>query len=332
MTIAPAKRPSPMANPLVIAVAISLLIHLTGFGVWKLGDKYGWWHSSTPKQGWLERLANKLLPPPKFAAKQKPPQQEPELTFIEVNPSMAISEAPKEAKFQGALSTQAASPKQADDNQPEVTGEQKDVLKITDDAPPKVLPLEVAPKIRPPEEQETEAKPVKAEPKGDLAFAKPTDIKPDEQKTEDKGKEKQTRQRPRTLSEARKRSGTLGPKMQQTGSSKVLDLSSSLDVKGTALGDYVAELVEAVKERWFKELEEVSATTPGRVVIQFRLHSNGRVSNAKVAESDVGELLSLICQKAIQDPSPYKPWPKELRREMNADYRDVSFTFHYLRQ
>ena len=332
MTVDTVKRPSRMTNPFVIAVIISLLIHFGGFGVWKLGNKYGWWHRSE-KPSWLERIANKMLPAPMALSKQLPPRPEPELTFIDVNPAVAVVEPPKDAKYQGAVSTQAASRKQSEEVLPQIDGSQKEVLKLTEDSPPKVLPLQPTPQVTPPQKEESEAKPLDAQRKGDLAFAKPDEnSKTDKEKADaDKGAAKETRRRPRTIVEAKKRMGTLGEQSQQEGGSKVLDLTASMDVKGTALGDYVAEMVEAVKQRWFKELDEVSATTPGRVVIQFRLHSNGRVSNAKVAESDVGELLSLICQKAIQDPSPYKPWPKELRHEMNADYRDVSFTFHYLR-
>jgi hypothetical protein len=117
---------------------------------------------------------------------------------------------------------------------------------------------------------------------------------------------------------------------RQDGGTKRIDISASVNARGTAYGDYMSELVEAVRERWYHELDQVSAAPPGKVIIEFRLNSDGRVTNARVGESTVGELYSLICQKAIQDPSPYKPWPRELRQEMKAEYNDIRFTFHYL--
>ncbi len=331
MTAAQHNRPSLFANPVAIALAISLGVHGGGFGLWKLGNAMGWWKPNA-FSAWVQNIGSKLLPTPKLEAKQpNPPPNQPTLTFVEVNPAEP-TEAPKDAKFYGAVSTKAASPKESEDDIPKIEGTQPEVLKVTEDKQPKALPLQPSPKVAPPEPTETEAKPQEQKVVGDLAFAKPHDKPQDEKgEAEKKGEAKETRRRPRTLAEAMKKSGTLGQKAKMDGGSKRLDLSSSLDVKGTALGDYVAELVEAVKERWYAQLDQVSATTPGKVVIEFRLHSSGRVSNVKVGQTEVGELLSLICQKAIQDPSPYRPWPKELRNEMNAEYRDVSFTFYYLR-
>jgi len=40
-------------------------------------------------------------------------------------------------------------------------------------------------------------------------------------------------------------------------------------------------------------------------------------------------LLCLLCQQAIQDPSPFDKWPSDLRRLVGADYREVRFTFYY---
>jgi hypothetical protein len=331
MTAEPSKRPNPMTRPIVIAVLVSFAIHLGGFGLWKAGNRLGWWKQNRFST-LVQKIGDKVLPAPKFAPKQNLTANEPPLMFIEVNPALAVSLAPKNAKLQGAVSTTAASPKQSEAETPQILGKQEEVLKLTDDAPPKALALQPTPKVVKPEPEDSEAKPP-PENEGETVFGKA------EPKTETKeitpetgkGKASETRKRPTTIAEAKKRSGTLGEKAKKDGGSPVIDLSSSMDVKGTPLGDYVAGLVEAVKQRWFQELDQVSATTPGKVTVRFRLHANGQVSEAKVEQTEVGELLSLICQKAVQDPSPYRPWPKELRLEMNSEYKDFSFTFRYLR-
>ena len=38
---------------------------------------------------------------------------------------------------------------------------------------------------------------------------------------------------------------------------------------------------------------------------------------------------ALICESAIREPSPYAPWPDEMRRIIGANYREVTFTFYY---
>jgi hypothetical protein len=49
----------------------------------------------------------------------------------------------------------------------------------------------------------------------------------------------------------------------------------------------------------------------------------------KLLSSDVDELQSLICQQAVLDPAPFKPWPQKMRQVI-SDPRQVRFTFYYL--
>ncbi len=65
------------------------------------------------------------------------------------------------------------------------------------------------------------------------------------------------------------------------------------------------------------------------MVVEFRMNYDGRVTDMKVIESDVGDLLSYVCEAAIKDPSPYDRWPSDMRRVMNSDSRVVRFTFFY---
>jgi hypothetical protein len=65
------------------------------------------------------------------------------------------------------------------------------------------------------------------------------------------------------------------------------------------------------------------------VVVEFRLNANGNISALRVAETEVGDLLSWYCQAAILDPSPYRPFPSDLRRMLQNDYREIRFTFYY---
>ena len=67
----------------------------------------------------------------------------------------------------------------------------------------------------------------------------------------------------------------------------------------------------------------------GKVVLKFRLHYDGRVTDLGVTEHTVDELLSLLCQKAVLDPAPFARWPSDMRRMNGEDFRDVQFTFYY---
>lgn len=145
----------------------------------------------------------------------------------------------------------------------------------------------------------------------------------------------QTQTRPRTLAEARARQAEgqiAGQKYRQEGGVKRRMDVSSVDAAATPFGNYDSGVFAAIQKRWYDLLDrsQFAADRRGKVVITFRLHSNGRVSNLKIQESDVGEVLTIICRMAIEDPAPYDPWPADMRRLIEKDYREIMITFHYL--
>ena len=97
------------------------------------------------------------------------------------------------------------------------------------------------------------------------------------------------------------------------------------------LRNQVRALIVAIQNRWFDllDMRGFGHEKSGKVVLEFRLHYDGRISNMYVAENTVDEMLSLLCQKAVMDPSPYGQWPSDMRRMIGANYRDVRFTFYY---
>lgn len=90
-------------------------------------------------------------------------------------------------------------------------------------------------------------------------------------------------------------------------------------------------LVEAVRERWYKLLKADHELVPvaGKVVIRFKLHSDGKVTDVCVVETAVPPLYGLLCEKAICDPAPYGDWSREMRMAAGADDRNITFTFYY---
>jgi outer membrane biosynthesis protein TonB len=141
------------------------------------------------------------------------------------------------------------------------------------------------------------------------------------------------RPRPRTLAEARARlqDAPPGQKMKQAGGVKRRLEFSALDAKATPFGAYDAAFVNAVSDRWYALLEDkrYDGYQRGKVVLQFALNSDGRITDMNVLEATVGLDLSLICEMAVLDPAPYAPWPSDLRRLVEGNQRKVQFTFYY---
>jgi outer membrane biosynthesis protein TonB len=106
---------------------------------------------------------------------------------------------------------------------------------------------------------------------------------------------------------------------------------AGVDAAKSPLGDYDAEVIAAVTDRWYNLLDQqrYADDRTGRVVVQFKLEYDGTVREVEVVESNVGDVLSYICQAAIEDAAPFEKWPDDMRREIGANYREIKFTFIY---
>ena len=310
-----------MRYPLPTAFTLSLIIHALLFGGYKFGDHRGWWkHQAT----WLLQLGKKQkTAAEKMLAKLQPKnlpanRQEIPLTFIEVDPSTAVVEPPKNAKYYGAHSSVAANPDPTLTSlTPKIEGKQEHVPKIQD--VPKQGPQPLQPSFPPEEVQRPKPKETPGE----------TIKKPIEGVAEMGAGQKQ-HERPRTLAKAmEQRNMIIGNKMKQNGGvgrrGKI-----SLDVAGSPFGAYDAAIIAAIQQRWYDLLDNTQFTQrSGKVVIEFRLHEDGRITDLNMTGNEVGELLALLCQRAIMDPAPYPKWPGDMRRMVGKTYREVLFTFYY---
>lgn len=138
--------------------------------------------------------------------------------------------------------------------------------------------------------------------------------------------------RNRSVREARESRGLLvGEKMKQDGGVDRFQLESSLDVRSSPFADYDRQFIYAVQQRWYQLLDEhhYSLDRSGKVILKFRLQSDGTIAEMTQVRSDVGEIWAFVCESAVLTPSPYARWPSEMRRLIGADFREVTFTFRY---
>jgi hypothetical protein len=312
------------------AFAISLAFHLLIFGTYHTGQKYHLWqHLHWP--AWLQppKILTELLKKKEAPHPPRLPQDIP-LMFVNVSPAQATAEPPKDAKYYSDKNSRAANP-QADKitEIPKIDGKQTEVVKTEDISRPNFAPLQPSRPAQQPKEAQPEIKPKAALPPGDLVMAKPspTPRKEDGDATEAKPA------RPRTIKEALARqpdSRPPGEKMKQEGGVSRRAEFASLDTKATPFGAYDAALVEAISQRWFTLLDQrdYASDSRGKVVVQFRLHYDGRITDMNVADNTAGSVLGLICQKAVLDPAPFAAWPSDMRRTL-GDTRNIQFTFYY---
>jgi outer membrane biosynthesis protein TonB len=336
------------------ALVISVILHLLLFSLWRVGQAQGWWRNLTMPR-WMQLVSKAIMPvPPKNPPMEIPSQSQ--LTFVEVDPAQAVPEPPKDAKFQGAKNTLAANREiKTPSDRPDVDGGQDQFLKTIADAPPKPLaaaptpppaptpaptppptstpPPTPPPTPTPPANIPQQNAPQKTLAPGDLTTARPSNKPQDGKEKSDADTASQPQpqpyERPRTLEEARARSGNYGKQSRIVGGVPRIGIDPSLDVKGTPLGDYLAHMVDAVGDHWHKLLEHESADLSGKVVLHFRLHSDGTVTDVKPLKNEVGDVLESVCERGVKEPAPFGKWPPEMLLEISKDYYDITFTFFY---
>jgi hypothetical protein len=304
------------------AFALSLALHLIVWGGYEGGKKLGVW-DKLHLPAWITAIKQSLAKTEKKNPATLMSESEPPLMFVEVNPLQSTTEAPKNAKYYSDKNSQAANPDaDADTDTPKISGAQTEVTKTENTDRNKFDKLQPS-RPKQPAEQEAKLSPAM----GDLALAKP-----DPNSRQDKNEAE--KQRPRTVQEAKSRqqlNRIPGQQMKQEGGVKRRLDFASLDAKATPFGAYDAAFIEAVTQRWYDLLDsrDFSQDRRGHVVLRFDLNYDGRITDVKVVESTVGEMLGIICRKAVEDPAPFERWPSDMRRMIGKDYREIQFTFYY---
>ncbi len=340
MNVAGVARPSwrleqAETSRLAWAFAISIALHLLFIGSYYGGKRYHLWDQLRwpawlePVKELLEKAVAKTSPAPLVLKEREVP-----LVFVDVSEAQATPEPPKQAKYYSDRNSLAGNPEpDKETGAPRITGMQKDVPQ-TDDVPrqKKYTPLQPAPP--PPQnldlvqkktdQPEQKAKP--AETPGDLTIAKP-----DANPKKDTGEAPLPK--PRTLAEALAR---IPPQQRPPGMQMLQEggvrrrFDFSLDTVATPFGAYDRGLIDAVRQCWYDLLDnqKYAGDYSGKVVLQFDLHSDGRITGLKVGDNTAGEIPAWLCQTAVDKPSPYAQFPPDMRRVI-GEVRHIQFTFYY---
>ena len=301
---------------LLIALLFSLFAHLGVWGTYEAGKKAGVWEKlHWPVHRQLVALQPKPVPPPPV---------DPSI-FLDV--SQADADAPKQAKYYSDKNSHAANPDaDVDSNQPKLNGKQRDVPKLEDaPRPTKAKPATPTPPEKPAEQKPAETKPASGLHPGGLQPAKPAEINtPESQPTPP--------ERPRTIRQAlaQQSSQLPGLQLQQDGGVKQRG-KAQMDTIATPFGAYDRAIVESISSRWYDLLDsqKFADSRTGKVTIYFHLNPDGSVSELKITDNGVGDLLGYVCQEAIEQAAPFGQWPSDMRRLVGANYREITFTFFY---
>lgn len=292
------------------AFAVSLALHLIFWGGYAVAKHY-----NLAAKLHLPKWAQRLMTPPPVQAKTPPPTREPTM-FIDVQEAQAVAEPPKDATRYSDRNAIAANPDlNLEKSEPKIEGEKTELQK-TEDAGRKSKFDQLMPD--PPKPEAEEVPKPKLTP-GTMTVAK-VDLRPPQEK-----------QRPRTIREAMlQKNQSPGQRAKQDGAATQRP-NTSYNVKATGFGPYDRAFIDAVSDRWYNLLDNLSydGYRQGKVVVQFNLNYKGEIADIKILENTVTEMLALMCEKAIRDPAPFGEWSREMRISVGEDSRRITFTFYY---
>ena len=290
-----------------IAVAVSLGLHL--LLLWVLPDSF-------QKVVAFVRPIEVLTAPVKIDEARLPPK----LRFIETNP-LANQAVPKTTPFTSSRNQTAAQPvpEKMPTNSPlpksEGTSEQ---LRIAKGKPRSIDQSEAQPISQP---SISMAAPVKAPPPPgpgkSAAQPSPTPAPVPVAANPD---------RPR----ASVPSGTYGLLLRRpVGVNRAGTIA--VDARFSNYGDYTQRMMEAIQSSWWSIIERsrFESVTRGNVIVRFRLHRDGTVTDARVLSTEVTRVMTLACKDAVMAPAPYDIW----RADMVAMYGEsdtvtINFIYH----
>jgi outer membrane biosynthesis protein TonB len=295
--------------PLVQAFIYSLTVHIALFGTLEAGHRLGWWES-TAMPSWLAAaLINKLDAENEAQrANAGAISQEIPLLYVEVNPEQVSPAPPQDAKYYSTANSVAKQP----DPKPPVT--QAQPLQ-----PAKAPAPQLAESLSPRKEPPSSSTPAKS-PLTDLTVGTPT---PEPNPP--------ARQRPTELTQAQPKSNSAVAEAVKKAAPRITMHETTVNAIASPFGEYDAGIIAAIKKQWLFLLEQDDLVRGdnGKVVVDFRMHADGRITDLRVTENEVTDVLSIICQRAILGPAPYRPWPPVMRRALGLGYREVRFTFYY---
>jgi hypothetical protein len=295
---------------LALALALSLMAHLFAWGGYEFGEKLGLWQP-WHWPAWLHRL-EKIKPPPVVQNSEEP------LEFVTVD--QPSTEIPKNAKYYSSQNSIAANPDaNRDTEKPKLNGRQTDAPMTENVLRPQFSKSQSGAEKQEANDQKENSETKPSLSVGDLIMGQPNDS--------------QQPYRPRTLNQARAMMAnqTPGVQLRQDGGTHRHSFVPSFDVKQTQFGDYDAAIYDAMQQYWDDELDQINydGYESGKVVLQFHLNYDGRITDMKVLESTVGETMTLMCELAVLRPAPYAPWPSDMRRMIGDNYRETLITFYY---
>ena len=105
----------------------------------------------------------------------------------------------------------------------------------------------------------------------------------------------------------------------------------AVDARFSNYGDYTQRMLEAIQSSWWSIIERsrFESVTRGNVIVRFRLHRDGTVTDARVLSTEVTRVMTLACKDAVMAPAPYDIWRADMVAMFGeSDTVTINFIYH----
>jgi outer membrane biosynthesis protein TonB len=105
----------------------------------------------------------------------------------------------------------------------------------------------------------------------------------------------------------------------------------AVDARFSNYGDYAQRMMEAIQSTWWDILfrARLERFQPGDVIVRFKLHRDGSVSDLVVVESGVSTMRTFACKDAISACAPFDAWRPDMVAQFGeVDVVTIRFIYH----
>ncbi len=105
----------------------------------------------------------------------------------------------------------------------------------------------------------------------------------------------------------------------------------AVDARFSNYGDYAQRMMEAIQSTWWDLLfrARMEHYQPGVVVVRFKLHRDGTISDLAVVESGVATMPTFACKDAISACAPFDAWRPDMVAQFGeVDVVTIRFIYH----
>jgi len=105
---------------------------------------------------------------------------------------------------------------------------------------------------------------------------------------------------------------------------------TGIDAKWSNYGAYLQKLIDTVQVQWddLNDRNKIFPPTGTKIMIKFRLDSEGKIAEIIDADGNGGTQAANICKSAITDRAPYGKWSDQMIAVL-GDSQEMTFTFYY---